>query len=191
MRKTLLWLPALLLAGVLAALALGFVRFVDSLSRLPNPDMSGVEAIVVLTGGGGRLRAGLDALAAMPHARLFVSGVNRQADVGRLIEQLRPEPDFPHDRISVGVAATNTRGNARETARWMAEEGLTRLALVTAAYHMPRAEAEFRRAMPDVALVPYPVFPPNVPLNSWWRYWGTTRLLVVEYAKFRFAHMRP
>ena len=85
----------------------------------------------------------------------------------------------------------DTRGNARETARWAASRGVARLALVTAAYHMPRAEAEFRRAMPGVEIVPHPVFPPHVMLDSWWRYGGTTRLLFAEYLKFRLAQLRP
>ena len=38
-------------------------------------------------------------------------------------------------------------------------EGFHSLRLVTASYHMPRSMLEFARAMPDIAIVPNPVFP--------------------------------
>lgn len=190
MRKALPWIAALLAAAA-AAGAAGFLRFAAELPRGPNPDIAGVEAIVVLTGGSGRIEAGLDILAAAPGARLFVSGVHRDADLHALIARLRPGLNVAPERIDFGRAAADTRGNAREAARWAGERGLARLALVTAAYHMPRALAEFRRAMPGAALSAHPVFTPNVRLDSWWRYWGTTRLLLGEYAKLLLARLRP
>ena len=53
-------------------------------------------------------------------------------------------------------------GNAEETAAWMAEGDRTSLRLVTAAYHMPRSLALFRRLMPDTKILPHPVFPESV-----------------------------
>lgn len=189
-RKALPWIAALLAAVGLAVETAGFLRFAAALPRAPNPDIAGVEAIVVLTGGSGRIAAGLDILAAAPAARLFVTGVHRDADLHALIARLRPGLDAAPERIAAGRAAADTRGNALEAARWAREHGLDRLALVTAAYHMPRALAEFRRVMPGAALSAHPVFTPNVRLDSWWRYWGTTRLLLGEYAKLRLARLQ-
>src|SRR3546814_14678895 len=58
----------------------------------------------------------------------------------------------------LGYEADNTRGNAVETAAWMKDQDFTSLRLVTATYHMPRSLLEFRRPMPDIEIVPHPVF---------------------------------
>ncbi len=191
MQRALSWLPIVVVLAVAAESAVGFFRFAGGLPRAPDPGIADTEAIVVLTGGSGRIEAGLDVLAAVPGARLFVSGVHASADIARLAAETRPDSELASERIDVGRTAANTRGNALETARWIEENGFQRLTLVTAAYHMPRAEVEFRRAMPDVALARYPIFPSNVRLDAWWRYWGTTRLLIGEYLKLRFARLRP
>lgn len=191
MRRAFAWAAAILLLGAAVEFAAGFLRFAGNLPRAPDPGLAEVEAVAVLTGGSGRIRAGLDALAAAPGAVLFVSGVHGGADAERLIAGLGHDPAPLRGRVVLGRAAADTRGNADETARWMAERGFSRLALITAAYHMPRAEAEFRRAMPDAALVRLPVVTGNVKLDAWWRYWGTARLLAGEYAKYRLARLRP
>ena len=87
----------------------------------------------------------------------------------------------------LGYTADNTAGNARETATWMAEEGYGSLRLVTSSYHMPRSLAAFRRVMPSVNIVPHPVFPAHVRHSDWWRWPGTTQLLVSEYNKYLIA----
>ncbi|MDP6952784.1 MAG: YdcF family protein, partial [Alphaproteobacteria bacterium] len=74
-------------------------------------------------------------------------------------------------------------------AAWMAKEGYRSLRLVTAAYHMPRSLLEFHRAMPDLRLIPHPVFPDSVRLDAWWRHPGTVALLASEYAKYLLAHV--
>ena len=190
MRRARVWIPVLLALGLAGEIAFGFARFADAVPRAPNRAAADVEAVVVLTGGSGRLEAGLEILAATPGARMFVSGVYPGADLGQILAASGADAGFARGRIDIGHAA-DTRGNARETARWMAREGLTRAALITAAYHMPRAEAEFRRAMPDAELALYPVFPPHVRLDAWWRHGGAARLLVEEYVKLRLARLRP
>ncbi|MGZ5861848.1 MAG: YdcF family protein, partial [Methyloceanibacter sp.] len=47
-----------------------------------------------------------------------------------------------------------------------------------------RALAELGRAMPGVTLLPYSVVDPNVRLERWWTYPGTTKLLLSEYLKY-------
>ncbi len=64
----------------------------------------------------------------------------------------------------------------------MARNRLRSVIVVTAFYHMPRALAEFARAMPGVVLHAYPVHPPS--LHPWWRFAVTWRLLAVEYVKY-------
>jgi uncharacterized SAM-binding protein YcdF (DUF218 family) len=165
----------------------GFVLFVRAVSIAPEPAGGETQAVVVLTGGSLRLEAGLSLLSAGLGKKLFVSGVHRGVDVAELLRVSRQSPKALDCCIVLGYAADNTRGNARETAVWMRREGYRSMRLVTANYHMPRSLLEFRTAMPEVAIVPHPVFPSRVKLNSWWISPGTAFLLAREYSKYLFA----
>jgi uncharacterized SAM-binding protein YcdF (DUF218 family) len=142
------------------------------------------DGIAVLTGGAGRLELGLRLLADGRAGRLLVSGTGR-GELGDLaaaaglspIVLARIDPAV----VTLGRDARSTRGNARETAEWVAAHRLDSVIVVTSGYHMRRALMELRRAMPArVALLPVPLVPhladgqDQVPL----------RLLLAEYAKF-------
>jgi uncharacterized SAM-binding protein YcdF (DUF218 family) len=181
---------------LLGAWIIGLVAFV---ARIPVPDEVASEpadAVVVLTGGGGRLETGL-ALLEQGHARkLFVSGVHEDVDVAMLLASLAADGVPPPDAatvaccIQLGYSAADTRGNAEETAAWIRAEHFASLSLVTADYHMPRSLLEFHRAMPEIRILPYPVFPEQVRREGWWRWPGTTSLLIREYNKYLVALAR-
>jgi uncharacterized SAM-binding protein YcdF (DUF218 family) len=99
-------------------------------------------------------------------------------------------PEEMNGRITLGYNAEDTIGNAGETAAWMAENGFHSLRMVTANYHIPRGLLEFRRALPGAELIPHPVFPAQVRLEAWWRWPGTTRLVISEYNKYLAASLR-
>jgi uncharacterized SAM-binding protein YcdF (DUF218 family) len=147
------------------------------------------DAIVVLTGGSGRLKAGFDLLAQGKAKKLFVSGVYHGVDVDELLRLARVAPKPLECCVALGYAADSTYGNALETARWMAAQGYKTLRLVTSAYHMPRSLLEFRRAMPGIEIVPNPVFAERVKSN-WWLWPGTGNLVIGEYDKYLFALVR-
>ena len=84
----------------------------------------------------------------------------------------------------------DTIENAGETAEWIAENQLTSVRLVTAAYHMPRSLLEFTNVMPDIKIIPHPVFPAHVKQTDWWTWPGTTALMAAEYSKFILAWVR-
>jgi len=88
------------------------------------------------------------------------------------------------------MLAENTRGNEIETAVWVYEEDYKSLRIVTANYHMPRSLLEFRSLMPDVEIIPHPVFPDNVKIENWWRFPGSTALIASEFNKYMFASLR-
>ncbi len=149
------------------------------------------DAIVVLTGGAGRLGIGIELLAQGRASKLFISGVYRGVDVAEILRVSRHDPEALECCIEVGYDATDTAGNARETARWMAAEGFQSLRLVTASYHMPRSLAEFRRAMPDVELVPHPVFTDTVRVEAWWSSPRSVGLIASEFTKYLVGIMLP
>ncbi len=168
----------------------GFLWFVASLpERVPEPARN-TDAIVVLTGGSGRIKQGVRLLQAKRAERMFVSGVYRGVDVEELLAAQTDTPDGSADGVSLGYEALTTRGNARETAAWIADKEIASLRLVTAAYHMPRSLLEFRRAMPGVAIVPHPVFPEHVKQDAWWRWPGSAALLAREYNKLLVTLLR-
>lgn len=151
------------------------------------PEQQRTDAIVVLTGGSGRVSEGLDLLEKGKAGKLFVSGVYRGVDVAALLKLARQIPGEIESRIALGYSADNTEGNARETAEWMSAQGFRSLRLVTASYHMPRSLLEFRRAMPAAKIVIHPVHPARFKLEEWWRWPGTARLIVMEYNKYLLA----
>ncbi len=177
---------AVMLLGLCAWFA-GFFWFIEQIPRsIEEPDAM-TEAIVVLTGGAGRLGAGLELLARGRGEKLFVSGVYRGVEVAEILRASRQSPEKLECCVELGHDAVDTRGNANETSQWMAAEGFTSLRLVTASYHMPRSRVEFRRAIPAARLIAHPVFPAQVRIGDWWRWPGTAALLIGEYSKYLIA----
>ena len=135
-----------LLAILLIAWALGFVLFA---ATLPQPvDGPRTDAIVVPTGSGGRIERGLEMLQLGKAQQMLVTGVDPAVQQ----EEFQAEFGVP-DRVmdccvTLGYSAVDTRGNARETARWMEERGFNSLRLVTADWHMRRTAAELASQLP-------------------------------------------
>jgi uncharacterized SAM-binding protein YcdF (DUF218 family) len=178
--------------SVLFVLLLGFwlgglAWFAGELPREVDDPTAKTDAIVVLTGGSGRLRQGLDLLAQGQAKKLFVSGVYHGVDVRELLAIVQDSPQELECCVALGYEADNTRGNAIETAQWIREQGYGSLRLVTASYHMPRSLLEFRKAMPKTKIIAHPVFSENYRQEDWWRWPGSTSLLISEYSKYLVA----
>lgn len=174
---------------MLAVWGAGLLSFVADIPERGAESELQTDAIVVLTGGSGRLRAGLDLLLADRAKRMFISGVYRGVDVTQLLALLKQQPDQVENRISIGNAV-DTIENALETKIWMRGQGFSSLRLVTAAYHMPRSLLEFQDAMPEIRIEPHPVFPEHVKQEYWWAWPGTMALTVTEYNKYLVAWLR-
>ncbi len=175
--------------AVFLAWAVGLFVFAGTVPEsVPDPEAR-TDVIVVLTGGSGRLRTGLDLLLDGRAGRLFVSGVYRGIEVDQLLAINKQRPGEVENRISIGNAV-DTIENAAETAAWMRARGYDSLRLVTAAYHMPRSLLEFQYAMPDIHIEPHPIFPEHVKRENWWAWPGTTALLASEFNKFVLAWLR-
>ena len=145
------------------------------------------DAIVVLTGGTGRLDMGLVLLETGFAKKLFVSGVALGVDVNTLLRVARRAPKELECCISVGYRADDTAGNATETANWVKERSLQSIRLVTANYHMPRSLAEFNSAMPHIKMLPHPVYPTQFKRRRWWLWPGSALLLASEFNKYLVA----
>jgi uncharacterized SAM-binding protein YcdF (DUF218 family) len=178
-------------AGLLAvAYVIGFLWFTTLMPTEAESDPRTTDAIVVLTGGSDRLGVALDLLSAEKGRKLFVSGVYHGVDVRQLLDLSQHSPAELSCCVVLGYEAGNTRGNAIETAAWMKEQGYTSLRLVTATYHMPRSLLEFRRLMPDIEIIPHPVFTEHFKSDEWWMWPGSSSLLITEYSKYLVALAR-
>jgi uncharacterized SAM-binding protein YcdF (DUF218 family) len=175
---------ALLVLAVAVIWLAGLAWFVGS-GLMQRPDASAkTDAIVVLTGGRLRLEAGLELLAAGKAKKLFISGVNQHVDRDELLHMLGPVPENAACCIVIGHSASDTFGNARETAEWMHGEGYRSLRLVTSWYHMQRSLLEFGRAMPQAWIIPHPVYAHHVDPQRWWNRHGAPLLVLGEYDKY-------
>jgi uncharacterized SAM-binding protein YcdF (DUF218 family) len=175
-------LAAVLLAG-LACWAAGFAWFLNTTRRPAEPPPAHTDGIVALTGGAGRVELALHLLAIGQSDRLLLSGIGGGTDLATLGRLAGVDTAGLADRITLGRYAASTRGNGLETAAWAEQNRIGSLIVVTAAFHMPRALAELRQALPDVRLFPLPVFPPPARPGATERGPGL-RLEAEEYTKY-------
>jgi len=178
------------IAALMIVWGFGLIRFAASIPGELKDDGEATDAIVVLTGGSGRLSTGLELLSQGRAKKLFVSGVYQSVDVTKLLELSQQAPEELRCCVEIGHSAGNTAGNATETAAWARRNGSGSLRIVTSSYHMPRSLLELRHALPGVTLVPHPIFSVNVKQDRWWAWPGTTNLIMGEYNKFLLAKLR-
>lgn len=176
----------ILLVGVWGA---GLFRYADAIPVAVTTPDAHTDAIVVLTGGSGRLDEGLQLLERGMAEKLYISGVYQGIDMQNLLEAYRRNPADWNCCVSIGHAV-DTISNATETRDWVRESGIHSVRLVTSGYHMPRSVLEFEYALPEVTLVQHPVFPAHVKQQQWWAWPGTTGLIVGEYNKYLLAWSR-
>ena len=169
---------------------IGLFIFADAIpSHVENAEPS-ADAIVVLTGGSGRLSAGLKFLAEKRAKKLFVSGVYKGVDVKILLTLNQEAPAELACCVEIGEDAANTEGNAIETAAWIKKHSYKSLVIVTSNYHMPRSLLEFRYAMPTAEFSPHSVLPVTFKRDRWWAWPGTAGLLMREYNKYLLVWIR-
>jgi uncharacterized SAM-binding protein YcdF (DUF218 family) len=182
MKRRWRWLWLMLLAPLVLWLG-GLIWFLQA-TRETALDGSVTDAIVVLTGGAERVETGFRLLEEGLAPRLFVSGVHPESRLADLARGAGIDPARLQGRVELGHAAASTRGNAAEIAGWAKQRDIAAIRLVTAGYHMPRARAELRRALPAMRVVAHPVTPARLrEPGAFWRprVWA---LMLGEYMKF-------
>lgn len=138
------------LLGIAAiAWLLGFAWFMLS---LPGPlDSRRTDAIVVPTGGPGRIDRGIALIKAGAARRMLVTGVAPGVRPVDLAIEYRTSPRLFACCIDLGREAVDTRSNAEETRDWVRRHGYRSVRLVTADWHLRRARLELTYALgPDI-----------------------------------------
>jgi uncharacterized SAM-binding protein YcdF (DUF218 family) len=142
-----------LISILFLAWVLGFAWFA---LLLPLPAASQkTDAIVVLTGGPGRIDRGLEMLEKGEAKRLLISGVAREVKPKELAAEYRRPQKLFDCCIALGFEAEDTRSNATEVAAWVARRNYRSIRLITTDWHMRRAQYELGRALgAKVAILP-------------------------------------
>ena len=129
------------LIGLLVlAWLLGFGLF---MLMLPKPgDDTRTDAIVVLTGGPGRIDRGLDLIQRHMAQRLLISGVAPEVRPRELAAKAHKPMSLFTCCVDLGHQAIDTRSNADETADWVRQHHYRTVRLVTSDWHLARARLE-------------------------------------------------
>lgn len=152
--------------------ALGFALFV---LMLPGPaDDRRTDAIVVLTGGAGRIQRGMALMQTGKAKRMLVSGVDRRVRPHELAAEHRVPASLFYKMIDLGHESVDTRTNAVEAAAWLRHHHYRTVRLVTTDWHMPRARFELSRALDNGTVLVADAVPSEAGLS----------LLLKEYNKY-------
>ena len=174
----------------------GLGAFIFTIPKQVTDDQTTTQAVVVLTGGRERLKTGFQLLRSQRSDVIFISGVHPEETLKSLLKTFETSGVVcAHDQDKIassaylGYAAKNTKENAQETATWLKQMPATSFRLVTAAYHMPRSLLEFNHLLPQITIIPHPVFPKGFNRTHWWHR-NTFSLIFSEYNKFLWAFVR-
>ncbi len=147
------------------------------------------EALVVLTGGTGRVEHGFAMLAEGAAPLLLISGVGeRVTEAEMLAEHATPAIRSRITKISAEIVldhvARSTVSNADQSVAFLAKRDIRTIRLITANYHMKRSLHEFRAANPELDIIPDPVYPEGFERDTWWVHENTRRLVFSEFYKY-------
>ncbi len=134
------------LAAIVLVYAFGFLGFAVS---LPEPlAEQEADAVIVLTGGAGRIDRGLQTVESGLVKQMFVSGVDPEVKPREFAVEFNVPRQTMDCCVKLGYLAVDTRSNAGEAAQWLKENEFTSVRLVTTDWHMPRASSEFAETVP-------------------------------------------
>lgn len=168
-------------------------HFILTLPKPASGDVSITDGIVVTTGGQARIEEGLRLLSEGRASQMLVTGVGKgisHTSLKRTLRLTTAQIRALECCVDLDAAARDTIGNARSAALWADANALKSLRLVTANYHLPRAQNEFQRAFPETSLHVFAVLPPDLKLDTWYRHWPSAKLLAREYGKYLVSLIR-
>lgn len=146
---------ARLLAFVAIIYVLGFAFFAVTLGGPAPDDTPKVDAIVVITGGKGRIEHAARLLADGKGKRLLIAGADPSVRKADLVHRLGGKRRLFECCVDLGSESVDTRSNAEEAKRWMERRKFDSMRLVTSDWHMRRARYEFNRQFGrDTKIVP-------------------------------------
>ncbi|MEO7247518.1 MAG: YdcF family protein [Novosphingobium sp.] len=158
-------------AFVVLAYLFGFLWFVFAMPQAAGDAKT--DAIVVLTGGEGRIDRAIAMLRQGRAPRLFVAGVDKKVRPSEFAAQYREAAGLMTCCIVLDFKSTDTISNASEAAFWTAAARVHSVRLVTSDWHMRRAALELARVAPSSLVIVRDAVPSH----------PSFEILVLEYHK--------
>lgn len=171
-----------LLLILLLALAVLFIDFAYKTFSVTQKNVK-ADAIVVLTGGRGRIDEGIRLYREHQGRYLYLIGVGPTVRKSDLFKERKGEPGG--DGVFLENVSRNTLENAFYARELLARNpAVNSIRLITSRYHMKRAILIFRNTLPaEIAIYPHPVDSRNLQ-EEWWRHGSSFRLLFTEFYKY-------
>ena len=135
----------------------GYLWYINKLTSGELTVNEKTDAIVVLTGGQNRLNVAIKLLEDGLAEKLYISGVDEKVTRAELLNLLGSKKELEECCIESGNQAEDTVGNAIETLKWLENNNIKTLRVVTSLEHMPRALVEFKRFIPKIKFIEHPV----------------------------------
>lgn len=126
--------------------AIGFVLFAVTLGRSASPTAS-TDAVVVITGGSGRIEHGIEVIGNGRAQRMLIAGADPLVTKKDLVRVIGGDRRLIRCCVDLGSESVDTRSNAEEAQRWLRRHGFRSLRLITSDWHMRRARYEFRKVL--------------------------------------------
>lgn len=141
---------SLLILPILAA-AISFavyVYVVESMSR----NYEKTDVVVVFTGGSGRIDEGIRLYKSQHAKYLFITGVESADYINQHVDVLSDK------NIFIDRNAGNTLLNVKELRRFVQDQKINSVTLITSNYHMPRVMSLLDSFEIEAEIYPWPVY---------------------------------
>lgn len=129
--------------------ALGFVLFAFTLGRPAQANAQPTDAAVVLTGASGRIEHAVDVLRQGKARRLLIAGADPLVTKADMMRRIPTGAQVIKCCVDLGSESVDTRSNAEEAGRWLAQRHFASARLITSDWHMRRARYEFHKVLGD------------------------------------------
>lgn len=119
----------------------------------PNDLRQQTDAIVVFTGGANRVKTGAELFHNKMANFLYISGVNQKTTKHMILDKIGFSK-LNTERIFIDFAK-NTEENVLYVSKWIKENNIKSIYLVTNCYHINRAQLLIANKLPDLKIIPY------------------------------------
>lgn len=147
-------------------MVVGFALYVMTILIWPTPSHDAIErhdAIIALTGEQGRIESAFTLLLEKKAKKLLISGVLNKVGLNDVINNnsqslssSQKQDLQSHCCITLDYIADTTETNAVESNKWINQNNVSSIVLVTSAPHMPRSYLQFSRTLSDeIIITPY------------------------------------
>jgi len=145
----------------------GYFIYVATILMWNPPEKANLQkhdAVIVLTGGPNRIEQAFTLLLAEKADRLLITGVLNAVPIADIVannsqtlSKTNQEKLQNHCCIAIDYVADTTETNAIESAKWISQNNIKSIILVTSASHMPRGYLQFKRNLDkSIIITSYP-----------------------------------